>query len=189
MRSKNTLVTIAIGFSVLLTACAPRMTLKNNPTVLAGRGEPSVTDEQRPSAWILIDGHEGKFVEKEGVNQIQWVIEEPVSPSPTFRVEALADLLGTPKDFKCVLYTYAAEDGSTIGYGIAAKEGTFKVGQEYSLLNPGSDFVMRIAGTENLVDQIEPLAPGSYMLTAGVENKAMEVKTLAVSYFTVGQGE
>ncbi|UCE60031.1 MAG: hypothetical protein JSU63_21635 [Phycisphaerales bacterium] len=189
MRSKNILVTVAIGFSVLLTACAPRTTLKNNPTTLAGRGEPSITDEQRPSAWIYIDGHGGKFTEKEGVNQIQWVIEDPVSSTPTFRVEALPDLLGTPKDFKCVLYTYASEDGSNVGYGIAAKEGTFKVGYDYPLLNPGSDFVVRIAGTEDILDQIEPLAPGSYMLTAGVENAEMGVKTLAVSYFTVGQAE
>ncbi|MHC4698062.1 MAG: hypothetical protein ACYTFA_15120, partial [Planctomycetota bacterium] len=58
---------------------------------------------------------------------------------------------------------------------------------DYSLLNPGTEFVIRIAGTDELLTEIDPLGPGSYLLTAKVENREMGVETLAVTHFTVGE--
>ncbi len=192
MRKTTVLYTIATGLVAVMVGCAPTdkrvaITAENNPTTLAGRGEPSIDDERCPSAWVFIDGHDGHFIEKEGVPQVQLVIEEPVSPSPTFRVEAFEEVLGTPKDFKCVLYTYESIDGSTVGYGIAAEDGEFQTGHDYSLLNPGQEFIIRLAGTDELISEIDPLAPGSYVMTAKVENRETGVETLAVTYFTVGE--
>ena len=37
------------------------MTPENNPTTLAGRGEPSLDEPERPAAWIYVDGRSGRF--------------------------------------------------------------------------------------------------------------------------------
>ena len=192
MRKTTVLYTIATSLVAVMVGCTPTgkrvaITAENNPTTLAGRGAPSIDDERCPSAWIYIDGHEGHFIEKDGMPQVQWVIEEPVSPSPTFRVEVFEEVLGTPKDFKCVLYTYESTDGSNVGYGIAAEDGEFRTGQDYSLLSPGPEFIVRLAGTDELLTEIDPLGPGSYLVTAKVENRETGVETLAVTYFTVAE--
>ena len=192
MRKTTVLSTIATGLAAVIVGCAPTggrvvITAENNPTTLAGRGQPSIDDERRPSAWVYIDGHDGHFIEKNGVPQVQWIIDEPVGPSPTFRVEAIEETLGLPKDFKCVLYAYESTGGSSVGYGIASEDGAFKTGTDYSLLNPGSEFIIRVAGSEELLSEIDPLAPGAYLLTAKVENREMGAETLAVTFFTVGE--
>ncbi|MFQ5590849.1 MAG: hypothetical protein ACE5HE_06790 [Phycisphaerae bacterium] len=192
MRKRTFLFPLATSVALVMIGCAPTgkrvtITAEKNPTTLAGRGDPSIDDERCPSAWIYIDGHEGSFIEKDGVPQVQWVIAQPVSTTPTFRVEVLDDLLGTPKDFKCILYPYETTGESSMGYGIAAEDGAFKIGHDYPLLQPGPEFIIRVAGTDEMLTQIDPLAPGSYLLTAKIENREMGLETLAVTYFTVGE--
>lgn len=162
------------------------MTAANNPTTMAGRGAPDIEDRNRPAAWIYIDGKAGLFKEQEGHQLLQWFTDGEVSSAPTFRVEAYEPLLGTPKDFKAVLRSVEAADGSDIVYGILAYDNAFEVGQDYSLLNPGESFIIRNGQTGDVVKEIAPLSPGTYALAAGVKNAATGKETLAVTYFTVG---
>lgn len=159
----------------------------DNPTSLAGRGEPSLDDYFRLAAWIFVDGRSGTFIEKDGNPQVAWMIKEPVSSSPTIRIEAYAPLLGKPRDFSAVLYA-VKDDGETTGasYAIRANEGRLEIGREYSLLNPGSDFSIRNLVTGDVVAEIAPLPPGTYVITAGVKNLSQAKEALAVSQFTVG---
>lgn len=189
--SKRTILTsAAIGVILLEVGCAPTPTRKvyttlHNPTTSAGRGEPRLNDEFRPAAWVLIDGKEGRFTEVNGNPQVQWEISDPVSSSPTFRVEALEQMLGKPTVFKCVLRTIEASDGSDVTYGIASKDGNFQIGHDYSLLSPGEGFVIRQPPTFDVVDTIRPLAPGRYLIAASVGNPETEKEALAVTYFRV----
>ena len=168
---------------------ASKFTAANNPTTLAGRGAPSLEDRDRPAAWVYIDGKAGKFSERDGQRLTQWTVEGTVGPTPTFRVEGYEPLLGTPQDFKCVLQAIDSPDGSDVVYGIAANEGVFTPGQEYPLLNPGANFVIRNSLTGDIVKEIAPLAPGTYAIVGGLENKATGKRALVVSYFTVGEGK
>lgn len=163
--------------------------VSDNPTTRAGRGTPDLDAFDRPAAWIYIDGQEGRFTEKDGHPWVQWIIDTPVSPTPTFRAEVYKPLLGSPKDFQCVLQTREAPGGTSIQYAIKAKPGTFEVGKEYSLIEPGDNFIIRDAKTGELADEIAPLAPGTYGLSAGIKNAAKEAEGLAVTYFTVGEPE
>lgn len=163
-------------------------TANDNPTTVDGRGEPSLDDAHRPAAWIFIDDRQGKFIERDGNPQVQWLIENPVSTSPTFRVEAYGPLLGTPQDFNCVVNTMEAADGSYITYAIAAVDGTFTLGREYSLLMPGADFIVRNRTTGDVVSEIPPLSPGTYVIAAGIKNLRKGREGLAITYFTVGEG-
>jgi hypothetical protein len=162
---------------------------ENNPTTKAGRGAPDLDNPQSPAAWVYIDGKAGKFKEEGGLPLLQWFLEEPVGASPKFRVEAFEPLLGTPKDFKAVLRSVEPADGVDLVYGIAAKEGTFEVGQEYSLLNPGENFVIRNGLTGDVLKEISPLPSGKYAVAAGVINTATGKQSLAVTYFTVKSDE
>jgi len=162
-------------------------TSTKNPTTAAGRGEPSLEDKDRPAAWIYVDGKTGRFTERDGRPQFQWVIEEPVSATPTFRAEGYAPLLGTPKDFNGILTTVESSDGSDLSYAIAAKEGSFVVGRDYSLVDPGDDFIIRNWTTGDVVRQIAPLPPGTYAFAGGVRNQQTGKEALAVTYFTVGE--
>lgn len=166
---------------------AARFTRANNPTTLAGRGEPNLEDKARPAAWVYVDGQAGKFTERDGEPLIQWFVEGLVCATPTFRVVGYEPLLGNPTDFKCVLQAVEASDGSTVVYGIAANEGTFIPGREYPLLNPGDNFVIRNGLTGDIVKEIAPLAPGTYAIVAGLENRSTGKRALAVTYFTVGE--
>jgi len=83
-------------------------TKENNPTSLAKRGEPSLTDQFRPAAWIYLDGKDGSFTDKDGQRHLEWVIEQPVSNAPTFRVEVYEPLLGGADEFSAVIETIAA---------------------------------------------------------------------------------
>jgi hypothetical protein len=168
---------------------AGKFTRANNPTTLAGRGEPNLEDKARPAAWVYIDGQAGKFTERDGEPLTQWFVEGPVCATPTFRVEGYEPLLGNPMDFKCVLQAVESSDGSTVVYGISANEGTFTLGREYSLLNPGDDFVIRNGLTGDIVKEIAPLAPGTYAIVGGLENRSTGKRALAISYFTVGEGK
>jgi len=164
---------------------AAKFTRANNPTTLAGRGEPSLDEKSRPAAWVYIDGHVGKFTERDGEPLTQWVIEGQVSASPTFRVEGYEPLLGNPTDFKFVLQAVDSSGGSTVVYGIAANEGTFIPGREYPLLNPGDNFVIRNGLTGDIVKEIAPLSTGTYAIVGGLENRSTGKRALAASYFTV----
>lgn len=164
-------------------------TAENNPTTKGGRGAPDLDNPQSPAAWVYIDGKGGKFKEEGGQPLLQWFVEEPVSGSPKFRVEAYEPLLGTPKAFKAVLRTIEPVEGVDLMYGIAAKEGTFEVGKEYPLLNPGENFVIRNGLTGDEVKEIAPLPSGKYAFAAGVKNSGTGKETLAVTYFTVKSDE
>ena len=133
-------------------------TAQHNPTTDAGRGEPSIDDQFRPAAWVLVGGKSGTFVQRDGRDQLEWMIEGTVSSNPTFRVEVVESVAGTPRDFSCLLRTVTSEGGSDVYYGIEAKEGTFELGKDYSLLNPGDGFVIRNGLTRDVVAEIAPLA-------------------------------
>jgi len=162
-------------------------TAENNPTTLAGRGAPDLEDKDRPAAWIFVDGKAGKFMDRDGRPQLQWVIEEPVSATPKIHVVGYEPLLGDAKDFNCVLRTVESGDGSEVYYGIASKPGVFQPGKDFSLLNPGGDFVIRNGATQDLVERIAPLAPGTYAIAGGLRNKQTGKEALAVTYFTVAE--
>ena len=164
-------------------------TKENNPTTVAGRGEPSLDDAQRPAAWVFIDGNPGKFSEKDGHKLIQWTIEKPAGDEPKFRVEGFEPLVGDARDFKCVLRAVDSTEGTDFMYGIAAKPGTFETGKDYSLLNPGDNFIIRNGWTGDVVREIAPLAPGTYAIAAGLENAKSGKKAAAVTYFKVGDGK
>ena len=160
-------------------------TADNNPTTNAGRGAPSVDDHFRQAAWIFMDGKGGEFVENDGKPQIEWVIGEPVGRTPTFRVETFEPLVGDPKDFNCLLRSLDDNGGPDVYYGIQAAAGTFEVGKDYSLLNPGDGFVIRNGFTRDEVSRIDPLPPGRYMITGGIGAQASDKRVLAISHFTV----
>lgn len=162
---------------------------ENNPTTKGGRGAPDLENPQSPSAWIFVDGKAGKFKEENGQKLLQWFIEEPVKSTPKFRVEAFEPLLGTPKEFKAVMRTVEPAEGVDLVYGIAAKEGTFELGKEYSLLNPGENFTIRNGVTGDEVKEIAPLPSGKYAIAAGIKNSSTGKETLAVTYFTVKSDE
>jgi hypothetical protein len=160
-------------------------TAENNPTTNAGRGVPSLDDFLAPAAWVLIDGHEGRFVERDGRQVAMWTIELSVSDSPTFQVAVLATLVGRPTEFACTLDTIGSDDGSGIQYAIKANDGAFSVGRAYSLLRPGSEFVVRNRLTGDVVNEIAPLSSGSYLLAAKIADPASGKAALAITQFTV----
>ena len=195
MRKLTVLTVFTVGFMILSVGCqgptklpdAP-YTANNNPTTLAGRGAPDLEDGFRPAAWVFVDGLSGNYIEVDGHPHVEWIIDKPVSSTPMFQVEVCEPLLGKPANFSCALKSRDAQDQPTgIYYGIAAKEGKFKVSTEYSLLNPGGSFVIRDA-TGDVIDEIAPLAPGKYLIAAAVENPDVK-KVLAITYFTVGEGD
>ena len=210
MRSKTILSSIVMGLILVGYGCTPGSgrgikgrvdqpkgaktwvpyTTENNPTKRDRQRDPDPTlqDQFLPAAWVLIDGMEGTFTEVDGNPQLQWIVEEPVSSSPSFRVEAFEPIMGSPTVFRCALRTIEAVDGSSVTYGIASQDGEFQVGREYSLVSPGNGFVIRTA-TGDIVDGIGPLAPGRYFLAASVNNPESEKTALAVTSFTVGQAE
>ena len=160
-------------------------TAENNPTTLAGRGEPSLDDQFRPAAWVYIDGKAGHFIDKDGSPQVQWVIEEPVSRTPTFRAEAFPALLGSPTGFRCFFQTLETEGGPAAVYSFRADDGSFEVGKDYSLVNPGGNFAVRNHMTGDDVSEIPPLVPGKYLLAAGLRNEETGSDALAITHFTV----
>jgi hypothetical protein len=185
---------VMIGLLVINAGCQtgarkkPRKpyTAADNPTVVSGRGAPSLDDVMRPAAWVLIDGYEGEYIEVDGNPHVEWVIDAPVSSTPTFRAEVATELLATPTDFKCALKSRDdAGDGPVrVYYGIAAEEGTFQVGKNYSLVAPGKNFVIRNAAGD-IVEEIGPLPAGDYLVAAGIKNTETDKEALAITYFTV----
>jgi hypothetical protein len=163
----------------------PTFTTSNNPTKSSGRGEPSLDQPERPAAWILVDDHQGSFMERDGHPQLQWIIDKAVTPTPTFRVEVYEPLLGNkPTKFNYLLKALSAEGGE-VTYAVSAKNGAFTLGRQYLLLNPGDDFVIRNWTTGDEVRQIAPLPPGTYVLAATVGAAGKE--TAAVTEFRVGE--
>ena len=162
-------------------------TAAHNPTTLAGRGTPSLDDQFRPAAWILLDGHEGRYGEVDGNPHLEWVIDEPVSASPTFRVEVFPPLLGTPDGFKAVLQSVETADGSQLVYGLSAGDAMFVPGKTYSLLSPGSGFTVRNLMTGETLPSIPSLPRGRYALAGGIKNSKTGAETPAVTFFTVGE--
>ena len=162
-------------------------TADNNPTTLAGRGAPSLDDQFRPAAWIFIDGKDGKFTEVNGSPHLEWVIETPVTTSPTFRVAVYPPLLGEPDEFKAVIQSIETADGSKLMYGLTAEKGSFDFGRDYSLLNPGSGFTVRNLMTGDVVSRISELPEGRYLIAGGIENTKKGARTPAVTFFSVSE--
>ncbi len=160
-------------------------TAENNPTTRGGRGEPSLDDKDRPAAWAFIDGREGKYQEENGKKLMQWVIETPISNTPSFRVDVYEPLLGEPTNFQAVIQSEKLDDGSMAVYTIRAEEGSFKVGQDYSLLAPGPNFTLTDKMTNQTLESIPPLKPGRYGFVAGIKNLQMNQEGLAITYFIV----
>jgi len=164
-----------------------KITAQSNPTTDGGRGTPSLDDFFRPAAWIHVDGQAGMFSSERGKPKLEWEIKVPVGASPTFRVEVFEPLLGNPKDFSCTLETIKGS-GKT-AYAISSKEGKFSSETEYSLLKPGNDFVIRNRNSGDVVREIAPLEPGTYVIAAGIKNAKTGKEALAVTYFTVRDGD
>ena len=162
-------------------------TKENNPTSLAKRGEPSLTDQFRPAAWIYLDGKDGSFTDKDGQRHLEWVIEQPVSNAPTFRVEVYEPLLGGADEFSAVIETIAAADGTTVRYGLSAPAGVLQFGKDYNLLSPGPEFALKNLDTKDRIAEIAPLPAGRYLIAAGIKNTKTDAKTAAVTYFTVSE--
>jgi hypothetical protein len=171
-------------------------TASDNPTTTAGRGAPSLEDQFRPAAWILVDGQEGHYLDVEGHPHLEWVIDHPVSSTPTFRVEAFPQLLGDPDGFKAVLQSIQTQDGSSLVYGIAAdttKDAhghvatAFSTGKTFNMLDPGPNFTIRNLMTGDVVQKIGELPPGKYAFAGGVRNTKTGAETPAVTFFTVGK--
>lgn len=181
--SKKTDVSGRKGKTALKLRGTPRVVFnaQENPTTEAGRGEPVIDDQFRPPAWVFVDGHGGTFGER-----LEWMIEGNVRPSPTFRVEIVESIVGSPKDFSCLLRARDGAGETDVYYAIAAKDGTFEYGKEYSLLAPGDSFVVRNGFTQDVVAEIPPLPPGNYLITGAVGKPGSEKRVLAVSHFTVG---
>ena len=181
-------VCLALGVG-LLAACVRHRAVavmgEENPTQRDGRGEPSLEDPFRPAAWVLIDGKAGKFREADGGPLVQWIIDEPVSQSPTLTVRVNEPLLGSKVEFEAALQLVDDPDSKGKTYALKAKEGKFEIGKEYKLLSPGDDFEVREAGTEKLMTSIEPLPPGQYLIAATVTGADKKGTALAVTYFTV----
>jgi hypothetical protein len=162
-------------------------TADDNPTTNGGRGAPTLDDFFAPAAWIYVDGMAGMYLEQDGNPQVQWVIEAPTNSMPTFRAEAFAPLVGDARDFACTVDTVDSADGSTVAYAIKADEGTFRLGQTYSLCQPGSNFTIRNRMTGDVVTEIAPLTPGTYVIAGSVKNLQTGKEALAITYFTVSE--
>ncbi|MBU0718367.1 MAG: hypothetical protein KJ749_08980 [Planctomycetes bacterium] len=194
MRKYTVLSALLTVLLIVGLGCGPKSktrqieyTAENNPTAKAGRGDPTLDKITQPAAWILIDGYEGRYTEVNGNPQVQWIIDEPVSATPTFRVEGFEPLLGKPTDFSCLLKTIEPPDGVPgIQFGIAANEGTFEAGRDYSLTAPGDDFVIRDPTGATLTD-IGPLDPGRYLVAGGLKQTGTDTRVVAITYFTVGE--
>lgn len=157
----------------------------DNPTQRDSRGEPSLDDPFRPAAWVMVDGKSGKFRDADGGPLVQWIIDEPVSSSPTFRLAVHEPLLGSKVEFQGALQLADDPDGKSKTYAIKAKKGKFEIGKDYKLLSPGDDFELREAGTDKMMTSIDPLAPGQYLIAATVTAAEKKGAALAVTYFTV----
>lgn len=158
---------------------------EDNPTTKGGRGEPDLHDPRRPAAWIHIDDKEGRFVNRAGFPQVQWMIEGGVSRKPTFRVEVYKPLLGEVSEFRGVLHTHESPDNTLVAYLITAEPGKFKPGQTYSLISPGEGFTIRDLQAEKEVDIIPLLSPATYSFTVAVGNTGSSKEALAISNFNV----
>lgn len=169
-----------------------KFTAEDNPTTAAGRGEPQLTDKseeteghKHAAAWIYIDGHPGEY----RGDLLQWFTVEKVRPCPTFRVEVYEPLLGTPKNFNGALQMEADAEGNKpetpVIFGIAADDGTFEVGRVYDLCKPGDNFTVRNVNTNEVVDDMGSLPPGTYGLITGIKNAETNVEALAATYFTI----
>jgi len=117
---------------------------------------------------------------------VQWVVTDPVTQTPTVRVEGYQPLMGSPRDFRFILKTIDSQDGSDISYAVSASKGTFTPGKSYSLLHPGDNFIIRNWATGDVVREIAPLQPGKYLLAGGMVNEQTGREAAAVTYFTVG---
>ncbi|MEK6799485.1 MAG: hypothetical protein AABZ12_11000 [Planctomycetota bacterium] len=182
--SKTTSGPAANFSSTTASAAKSTMSATENPTAKAGRGQPTLDQPERPAAWIYVDGKAGKFGDRDGQPQIQWVIDEPVRPAPTFRVEAYGPLLGAPNEFKYLIKTVEAE-GAEVQYAVSSGSGSFNVGKEYNLLKPGDDFIVRNWATGDVVREIAPLPAGKYLVGGTVRDAKSGKEAAAVTYFTV----
>jgi len=181
---------LVLGVALAVLACnrlhqANAMVGDPNPTQRDGRGEPSLDDPFRPAAWVSIDGKAGRFRDADGGPLVQWIIDEPVSSAPTFRVTTYESLLGSKVKFRCALQPVDNAEGKAKTFALKAKEGKFEVGKEYKLLTPGDDFEIREAGTDKMLPSIDPLSPGQYVLAATITRADDKGSAVAVTYFTV----
>ena len=176
-----------------LAALEATLTLESipdNPTTRGGRGIPTLdpTHPLQPAVWIYVDGHEGHFVEEDGLAKLQWVIDQPVGPCPTFRVEAFEPLVPGLDGARFVLQRVDAEPEVPVRYAFAALAGTFEVGKDYDVCNLGAGFVQRkLFPGEPVaeIEVIEPLPPGPYLIAASVDVAMHGVQTGAVTFFEV----
>lgn len=177
------------GIATMMTIGPLGCAATDTPTMQAGRGKPSLTDPQRPAAWIYIDGKSGQYAEVDGQPTLQWVIDEPVSATPTFRVDIYQPLLKKAGGFDGMLTRLEPKEEKRVDYLIAAGAGAFSPGTEYSLVEPGEGFVLRSFGDRKIIEKMDPLAPGTYMLVGSVRNAKSGKQALAVTTFTVAASE
>lgn len=167
----------------------PPFTAENNPTTLAGRGEPSLEDHRRPAAWVYIDEKPGAYREENGNQLLQWFTVSPVSSTPTIRVEYFKPLIENATEFAFALEPVPKNGAGPTGaksYDVSAKNGTFKFGKVYSLCAPGEDFIIHERRNPENLTEIPPLPPGTYLIAASIKTGPNAAGgALGVTFFTV----
>ncbi len=201
-RKQATAVFSCVGLAMLAgcqsggMSAKMKITAQHNPTMIGGRGEPSLEDHMRPAAWIFVDGKPGEFQERNGSQVVGWHIPENVSPSPTFQLAVYKPLLGEKIGVNILLVkgdedsetSPEIEPNNTFFYGLGGVEQGVATQKSFNLLSPGNDFVIRdLRKPERpIVDKIDPLTPGHYTLAASITNLETGQHTLSVTYFNVG---
>ncbi len=172
----------AIAIIALIQGCAT-----TNSSAKSGQGKPSLDNLAQPAAWINIDGNAGEYHnDADGQPMTPWYITMPASATPTFRVNVHKPLLGEAVDFQCIIQSQDMSDKATaIAYGLKANDGTFELGQDYNLLSPGENFVLRKAATDVIITNADPLAAGDYVIAATLTNRENSKSAVAISYFTI----
>ena len=168
------------------------LTLVHNPTTASGRGEPTLEDIQRPCAWFVLDGREGAFK----TDMLQWYITEPVSSRPTISIWVVNELLGELVDVRITLRKFESSDSDQPPradllwqYSLSARaDGLLKAGEEYPLCTSGEFLHILNTRTREYEEEVPELTPGNYAMIGYVTGTASPVKTLVVTYFTVGAG-
>ncbi|MCC7290760.1 MAG: hypothetical protein IT449_01715 [Phycisphaerales bacterium] len=166
--------------------------LHNNPSAQSQRGEPSIIDPMRPCVWVSLDGREGRMEP----GRMQWLVEEPVSPRPTFTLRTVPQVLGEPLKLRLAVIRLEEmpnargmkADEKWLYFLESKQDGKVKAGIPYPLCSSGDllTYTDRASSDGRMVDAMPNLSPGTYELIGDfVGTQTHGEKTLAVTRFTV----
>ncbi len=166
--------------------------LHNNPSAQSDRGEPSIIDPMRPCVWVSLDGREGRMQP----GRMQWLVEEPVSPRPTFTLRTVPQVLGEPVKLRLAVIRLEElpnargmrADEKWLYFLESKQDGKVKAGIPYPLCSSSDllTYTDRASSEGRIVDAMPNLPPGTYELIGDfVGTQTHGEKTLAVTRFTV----